>query len=66
MNAHIHTMSGYSTHADQTDLLRFIAGIPNAPKEVRIVHGDKQAQQALAKQIEKRKLAKRTVLGVET
>lgn len=63
VNAKIHTMSGYSAHADQTDLLKFIAGIPTKPQEVRIVHGDAKAQEALAKEIEVRGLAERVVMG---
>ena len=33
VNARIHTMSGYSAHADQHDLLRFVQGIEAQPKE---------------------------------
>lgn len=65
VNAHIHTMSGYSAHADQADLLAFIQGIPTRPKEVRIVHGDHDAQEALANEIDKRGLAERIVMGKE-
>ncbi|WP_158174554.1 MBL fold metallo-hydrolase [Grimontia hollisae] len=65
VNAHIHTMSGYSAHADQADLLAFIQGIPTRPKEVRIVHGDHDAQEALANEIGKRGLAERVVMGKE-
>ncbi len=47
INAAIHTLSGYSAHADQQDLLNFATGIEQAPKHIRIVHGDDQAKQAL-------------------
>ncbi|PWI34540.1 MBL fold hydrolase [Vibrio albus] len=52
VNAHIHTMSGYSAHADQDDLLRFVRGIPEAPKQIHLVHGEPKAQRALLKRIE--------------
>ncbi|NGN98458.1 MBL fold metallo-hydrolase [Grimontia sp. S25] len=64
VSAHIHTMSGYSAHADKNELLQFIEGIPTKPKEIRIVHGDKEAQEALAGEIEQRGLAERVVMGV--
>ncbi|MDD1796051.1 MBL fold metallo-hydrolase, partial [Enterovibrio sp. ZSDZ42] len=65
INAHIHTMSGYSAHADREDLLAFIEGIATKSKEIRIVHGDAEAQEALAKEIEKRGLAERLVMAKE-
>lgn len=46
--AAVHRLSGYSAHADRQDLLDFIAGIPQPPAEVRIVHGDDDAKQSLA------------------
>ncbi|KAA6183298.1 MBL fold metallo-hydrolase [Thiohalocapsa marina] len=45
--AQVHTLSGYSAHADQQDLLRFIGDIPRPPREVRLVHGDAGAKRAL-------------------
>ncbi len=49
INAAIHTLSGYSAHADQQDLLNFATGIEQAPQHIRIVHGDDQAKQDLQK-----------------
>lgn len=48
IRAGVHTLGGYSAHADQADLLRFVAGIPRTPREVRLVHGDDQAKAVLA------------------
>lgn len=45
--AEIITLSGYSAHADKTGLFNFVARIKRKPKQVRIVHGDKAAKQAL-------------------
>tara|TARA_Y100001956_G_C4129254_1_gene192456 strand:+ start:4311 stop:5636 length:1326 start_codon:yes stop_codon:yes gene_type:complete len=44
VNAQIHTMSGYSAHADQRDLLKFITGIEIKPKQVHLIHGEPDAQ----------------------
>ncbi|MGR5246765.1 MBL fold metallo-hydrolase RNA specificity domain-containing protein [Vibrio sp. PNB23_22_6] len=52
VNAQIHTMSGYSAHADQADLLRFITGIPTKPKAVYLIHGEKNAKRELGEMIE--------------
>lgn len=48
VNADIHVMSGYSAHADQGDLLRFIEGIPTPPKRIHLVHGEPEAKAAFA------------------
>ena len=47
IRAQVHTVGGYSAHAGQEDLLRFVEGIPQLPSEIRIVHGDKGAKRAL-------------------
>lgn len=44
INAQIHAMSGYSAHADQSDLLQFIQGIPTAPKEIHLIHGEQKTK----------------------
>lgn len=48
IKAGVHTISGYSAHADQQDLINFVKGIEHKPKHIRIVHGDTEAKQALA------------------
>jgi metallo-beta-lactamase family protein len=50
--ARIHQVGGYSAHAGQSDLLNFVLGIPNAPREIRLVHGDDGAKAALKKLFE--------------
>lgn len=47
INADVHTISGYSAHADQHDLIRFIKRMQVRPKRVVIVHGDNDAKEAL-------------------
>ena len=43
----MHTLSGYSAHADQKDLLNFVKRMRHKPKHIRIVHGDESAKSAL-------------------
>lgn len=47
VQAQVHTMSGYSAHADQGDLLNFVEGIPVAPKEIHLIHGEGKAKHEL-------------------
>ncbi len=49
--AHIHSMSGYSAHADQADLIRFVQNIGQGPKEIRLVHGEEESQRELRKRL---------------
>jgi metallo-beta-lactamase family protein len=52
IHAQIHQVGGYSAHAGQSDLLRFVTGIPHMPAEIRIVHGDQAAKAALKRKLE--------------
>jgi len=47
VRAPIETISGYSAHADQAGLLRFVRGMKKPPGEIRVVHGDPNAQKTL-------------------
>ncbi|WP_346799109.1 MBL fold metallo-hydrolase [Halomonas sp. Bachu 37] len=53
IHAGITTISGYSAHADQRDLLNFLKRMRQWPREVRLVHGDDGARRVLKKEIEK-------------
>ena len=48
INAAVHTISGYSAHADQNGLIKFVTGMRKKPSLIKIVHGDDGAKQALA------------------
>lgn len=52
INAGVYTLSGYSAHADQTSLLRFVKRMRIKPKEIRIIHGDEQAKQVLQQNLQ--------------
>ncbi|MEL0167506.1 MAG: MBL fold metallo-hydrolase [Pseudomonadaceae bacterium] len=51
IKAGVHSIGGYSAHADQAGLLAFVRDIPVAPREVRLVHGDAPAKAELAAQL---------------
>ena len=63
IKAGVDTITGYSAHADQKDLLNFIKRMRYWPKEVRLVHGQEEAKQALKAKIEG--LYKEKRIGVE-
>ncbi len=48
IRAGVHTLGGFSAHADQKDLLNFIGRMRTQPKQVRLVHGDDEAKRTLA------------------
>ncbi len=47
IKARIHSMTGYSAHADQAGLLRFVASVPGKPGNIKLVHGERNARMAL-------------------
>jgi metallo-beta-lactamase family protein len=54
IRARVHTLSGYSAHADQKGLVNWIESMPEKPGAVKLVHGEAQARAALAGVLEKR------------
>ncbi|QDV23012.1 MBL fold metallo-hydrolase [Aureliella helgolandensis] len=52
--AKVHQLSGYSAHADQSDLIRFVEGMAEAPKAIRLVHGEDRAKATLKRELEAR------------
>ncbi|MCR9656171.1 MBL fold metallo-hydrolase [Vibrio parahaemolyticus] len=55
VKAQIHTISGYSAHADQSDLIRFVEGIHPPPKEVYLIHGERVAKAELYQHFARKK-----------
>lgn len=49
-----HTISGYSAHADQADLIRFVSEMKSPPKAIRLVHGEPPAKTALTAELTSR------------
>lgn len=64
INAGVDTISGYSAHADQKDLLNFIKRMRYWPQEIRLVHGQDNARQALKEKIETLYLRKNRQVAV--
>ncbi|CAH1043968.1 MBL fold metallo-hydrolase RNA specificity domain-containing protein [Halomonas sp. TD01] len=52
IHAGITTISGYSAHADQKDLLNFVKRMRRWPHTIRLVHGDQAAKHALKNELE--------------
>ncbi len=52
INAQVHQIGGYSAHADQQNLMDFATQIPQAPKEIRIIHGDDDAKTVLQEKLQ--------------
>lgn len=51
IRAEVTTLGGYSAHADQTSLVRFISGMRKWPQQVRLIHGEVNAKNALKDKI---------------
>jgi len=49
VKAGIHTLTGYSAHADQSMLVNWVKSMPQSPEQIRLVHGESHARQALIK-----------------
>lgn len=52
VRALVHSISGYSAHADQNDLLNFVRRIHKWPDTIRVVHGDLRARLQLKKKLQ--------------
>lgn len=48
IRAAVHQLSGYSAHADQQGLLKWLEAMPEKPGRVRLVHGEPDVQKELA------------------
>ncbi|MDB1122400.1 MBL fold metallo-hydrolase RNA specificity domain-containing protein [Vibrio algarum] len=51
VKAQIHTMSGYSAHADNRDLHAFVDEIEVKPQEIHLIHGEFDAQLTFANEL---------------
>lgn len=52
INAQIHTISGYSAHAGQSDLIQFASNTSIPVGQIKLIHGDTQAKEALKQQLQ--------------
>ena len=54
VNCHVEKVEGFSAHADWKAVLRWLEGLPNAPKEVFTTHGEPESAEAMAEHIRER------------
>jgi len=52
IHAKIHKLGGYSAHADQKELVEWVEAMGESPGEIRLVHGEREAQNALREVLE--------------
>jgi metallo-beta-lactamase family protein len=53
IRAKVTSIGGYSAHADQKGLVEFVTGMREWPEEVRVVHGEDRARQALMEALQR-------------
>jgi len=53
IRAGVHSIGGYSAHADQAGLVGFVTAMEQWPEEIRLVHGEARCKSALASEIQK-------------
>jgi len=54
VNCHVERVEGFSAHADWKAVLRWLEGLPEAPKMVFTTHGEPDAAEAMAQHIRER------------
>ncbi len=54
IRAAVHVLDSYSAHADQSDLIKFVMGMKEPPKAIRLVHGEAAAKAALSRELTER------------
>jgi len=62
INADVHNLTGYSAHADQRGLVEWVNFMPKRPRKIKLVHGEKKAQDALEMEL-LRKIGGDLVIG---
>ncbi|MBX3283268.1 MAG: MBL fold metallo-hydrolase [Acidobacteria bacterium] len=54
VNCTVESIDGFSAHADWKEVLRWLSGLPSAPKAIFTTHGEPEAAAAMAKHIHER------------
>ncbi len=54
VNCHVERVEGFSAHADWKAVLRWLEGLPEAPKMIFTPHGEPEAAEAMAQHIRER------------
>ncbi len=53
IEAKVYTLTGYSAHADQNELVEWVMSMPEKPGMIHLVHGEPRAQKVLAEKLKK-------------
>ena len=61
VKAHIYNLEGLSGHADRNGLFNWIEGFMEKPKEILLVHGDKEAQEGFQQLLDSKGYSSRIV-----
>jgi metallo-beta-lactamase family protein len=64
IRAQVHTLAGYSAHADQQNLVDFIAAMDPLPREIILVHGEERAKRTLREVLQGRFAGVEVRIGV--
>ncbi len=62
--AKIHSVEGFSGHADQTDLINWLSSFKKKPKRIFLVHGEEESTQALSQLIMEREGISTIIPGI--
>jgi metallo-beta-lactamase family protein len=54
VNCHVERVEGFTAHADWKAVLRWLEGLPEAPKMIFTTHGEPEAAEAMAQHIRER------------
>jgi metallo-beta-lactamase family protein len=54
VNAKVHTLGGFSAHAGQTDLLKWLDVVAASRPRIALVHGEDRARKAMAQKVKER------------
>ena len=52
VNAEIHSLEGFSGHADREGIIQWIKSFKNKPKKIFLVHGEEEATEEISRKIE--------------
>ena len=52
IKAKVHQLTGYSAHADQKGLLKWVESMPEKPGRIKLVHGEIKAQEAMRRALD--------------
>jgi Predicted metal-dependent RNase, consists of a metallo-beta-lactamase domain and an RNA-binding KH domain len=54
VKCHVEKVEGFSAHADWQGVLRWLSGLPAAPKTIFLTHGEPEGAQAMAEHIKQK------------